>query len=84
MMVGETDKETRKEIEDNIKKDVGQITRTLIRQANERGIWETFGQKEFRDLSDKYGRYICDRDVDTQPIFKFREWTMMYTTGQKI
>ena len=74
MMVG--DIEGRKEIEKNIKKDVAKVKRRLIRQVNKRGMWETFGQKEFRDLSDKYGLYICDRDVDTQPIFDFREWSM--------
>ena len=75
MMVGET--EGRKEIEKNIKKDVAKAKQKLIRQAKKRGLWENFGQKEFRDLSDKYGRYLYD-NVNTEPIFAFQDWCMNY------
>ena len=77
MMVGETDKETRKEIEKSIKKDVAKVKRRLIRQAKKQGLWENFGQKEFRDLSDKYFQHIHD-NVNTEPIFDFQEWSMNY------
>jgi hypothetical protein len=79
MDVGHSEeKETRKEIERSIKRDVAKMKRRLMRQAKKRGIWENFGQKEFRDLDNKYGYYTCDRDVDTQPIFDFREWCEGY------
>ena len=76
MMAG--DIEGNKEIEKNIKKDVAKAKQKLIRQAKKRGLWENFGQKEFRGLSDKYGLYLCSRDVATQPIFDFQEWCGKY------
>ena len=68
------------EMEQNLKKDVAKMKRRLTQQAKKRGmIWENFGQKEFRDLTDKYGRYLYDREVDTKPIFDFGEWICNYT-----
>ena len=75
MMVG--DVEGRKEIEKSIKKDVAKVKRRLIRQAKKQGLWENFGQKEFRELTDKYGMHLYD-NVNTEPIFDFQEWSMNY------
>ena len=67
----------REKIEKNIKKDVAKVKRRLIKQANKRGLWENFGQKEFRDLTDKYFDHIYD-NVNTEPIFVFQEWCANY------
>lgn len=67
------------ETERDLKKDVAKMKRRLTQQAKKRGmIWENFGQKEFRDLTDRYGRYLYDIEVDTKPIFDFEEWASNY------
>ena len=67
------------EMERNLKKDVAKMKRRLTHQAKKRGmIWEGFGQKEFRELDNQYGRYLYDIEVDTKPLFDFEEWASNY------
>ena len=68
-------------IEQSINMDITKIKGRLIKRANKGGIWENFGQKEFRGLMDKYGRYLYDDEVNTKPIFDFNDWCMNYDGG---
>lgn len=72
-----------KKIVDSLRKDVDKIKKKLIRRAKEKGgVWENFGQKEFRQLWDKYGRYIYDyefRELGGDKLLDgFRNWIENY------
>jgi hypothetical protein len=50
----------------------------LVKQYQEKGICENFGDKEVRKLRDKYGTDYTFRRT-TQPINDFAEWCMNFT-----
>lgn len=59
--------------------------RTLIKKAKERGmIWEDFGQKEYRDITDKFGELLLTSEWDIRQrawilVEEFRKWAQTYT-----
>ena len=77
------DEDSNKMIERSINRDITKIKRRLVKRVSRAGLWENFGQREFRDLSDKYGYYLTDRKIDTEPIFDFQEWCMNYDGRDK-
>jgi len=50
-------------------------------KLKKRMVWENFGNKEFRKLDDKYGKYICDYEFKTgsEKLFEFKEWCENFT-----
>jgi len=52
----------------------------LIRIAEEKGIYENFGQKEVRDLRDKYDvyKYLKDGRQACDLINRFSDWCSSY------
>ena len=61
-------------------RDVEKAKKKLIGQAKRKGLSENFGQKEVRDLSDKYGREMFSFSIEGQEIRRliddFDSWTM--------
>jgi len=41
----------------NIFKDIRETKEKLIKRAKAKGIYENFGQKEYAELNDKWGKY---------------------------
>ena len=68
-------------VEDQLKKDIlkdiAKLKKRLIKKAEKIGLWENFGQKEVRELSDKYGQYFYG-NINTDPIFEFDSWCQNY------
>jgi hypothetical protein len=54
-----------KEIVKQLKREINRKRRQLMEKAKKKGLYENFGQAEFREIWDKYGKYIYD--------FEFRE-----------
>lgn len=65
------------QVEKNILKDITKLKRRLIKKAEKSGLWENFGQKEIRELTNKYGQYLYS-NIDTKPIFEFDDWCGNY------
>lgn len=65
------------QVEKNILRDIVKLKRRLIKKAEKNGLWENFGQKEVRVLTDKYGQYLYS-NIDTKPIFAFDDWCINY------
>ena len=59
----------------SITTDIQKAKEKLIKKASKTGIYENFGQKEVRELYDKY--YISNEIRD------FDEWCMTYNGGKK-
>jgi hypothetical protein len=58
--------------------DINRYKRQLITRYSKAGIYENFGQKEVRKLTDKYGIDYTFRRT-TQPIDDFNNWCMNFT-----
>ena len=59
-------------------KEINKIKQRLIRKAQKKGIWENFGQKEFRKLMDKYGaNFYSDAELRIA-LLRFDTWAMNY------
>jgi len=57
---------------------IDRIKARLIKRAKEHGIWENFGQKEARELMDKYGKnFNYDSDI-RRMITYFEQWIINY------
>jgi len=54
--------------------DIDKMKKSLIVKAKSKGIYENFGQKEVRQLEDKYGY--------TPAVQKFNEWAMNFDLSQ--
>ena len=54
--------------------DIDKMKKSLIQKAKSKGIYENFGQKEVRQLEDKYGY--------TPAVQKFDEWAMNFDLSQ--
>lgn len=61
-----------------MQKDIARLKGKLIARYQAKGIYENFGQKEVRQLRDKYGTdFTWQRR--TQPITDFDNWAMNFT-----
>jgi hypothetical protein len=68
----------------NIFKDVRRLKIALIARAQKRGITEDYGQREYRQLKDKYAAYMGRFSAETDAALnaelqKFFEWCINYT-----
>jgi len=60
----------------NLDQDIVKIKNQLINKAKKRGIWENFGQKEVRQLEEKY---LKDFDQEAwSKLIDFKEWCMNF------
>lgn len=62
----------------DLRSDITRAKNRLIEEAHTKGLYENFGQAEFRTLNDKYGRYIYENQEVNNLLFGFNEWTMSY------
>lgn len=57
----------------------------LVKEAKEKGIYENFGQKEYRDLMDKYDPMynqtidVMERNRQLAALDEFSRWCATYT-----
>lgn len=61
---------------------INRAKKILIKKAKENGIYENFGQKEVRDIRDKfttYGDYSAENRNNASKVFNFECWCMNYT-----
>ena len=62
-----------------IHNDIRRIKAQLIKKAKELGLWENFGQKEYRMLRDKYSKdYYSNKEI-ANALDEFNNWAMNYT-----
>jgi hypothetical protein len=63
-----------------IKRDIASAKRKLKRKAFNKGIYENFGQNEFRNLQDKYFDHLYDIEYreGVDLIFSFFDWCVNY------
>ncbi len=66
----------------DLRSDIRKIRTKLILKAKSQGLYEDFGQKEFRQLNDKYGRYIYESKEVNNLLFGLNEWAMSYIPGE--
>ena len=63
-----------------IRKTADRYKAQLIRKANKSGIYENFGQKEVRALTDMIGANLYTAPQEVRNIlFNFDNWCMNYT-----
>jgi uncharacterized OB-fold protein len=63
----------------DIHSEIKRIKQKLIQKAKIKGLWENFGQKEYRMLRDKYGKdYYSNKEIQNA-LTSFNEWIMNYT-----
>lgn len=66
-----------KEIDINImRKEISSIKKRLINKVNRKGLYENFGQKEVRYLTDKY--HVFFQPDMAKELIAFEEWAMNY------
>ena len=58
--------------------EVNKIKQKLIKKAENKGIYENFGQKEFRYLMDKYGENFYNDAELRRELIAFDNWAMNY------
>ena len=58
--------------------EINRIKKKLINKAKKRGIYENFGQKEFRQLMDKYGGNFTQDTELRYALMAFNNWAMNY------
>lgn len=58
--------------------EINRIKKRLINKAKKRGLYENFGQKEFRQLMDKYGRDFYSDSGLRSALMGFNDWAMNY------
>ena len=54
----------------------------LIKIAKENGIYENFGQKEVREIKDKFiniSKYSTEMNMSRDKLKNFNDWCMNYT-----
>ena len=59
-----------------IKKDVQKAKKRLIAKAKKKGIWEDFGQKEVRELRDKWSHQAFTKQYDI--LHRFCDWCINF------
>jgi len=65
-----------KNIYKNLKKDIDNYKKKLIKKAKENGIYENFWQEYVSKLEDKYSNYRYTTEF--KEIFYFSEWCSTY------
>lgn len=63
----------------DLRKEITGIKKKLITKVKRKGLYENFGQKELRYLSDKY--FIYDQAIASE-LTAFNNWAVNYT-GEK-
>ena len=65
-----------------IKRTAEKMKKQLIKKTEKKGIYENFGQKEVRKLTDMIGSnlYTAPQEV-RNVLFNFHNWCMNYTGG---
>ena len=58
--------------------EINRIKKRLINKAKKRGLYENFGQKELRQLMDKYGRDFYSDSELRSALVGFQNWVMNY------
>jgi hypothetical protein len=62
--------------------DIEAAKRKLIKKAERKGLYENFGQKEVRELEDKYTRmtdFHYERQLILKALERFSTWCSHYT-----
>lgn len=62
--------------------EINQIKKRLINKAKKKGIYENFGQKEFRQLMDKYGRDFYSDSELRGALMRFNDWAMNFNLSE--
>jgi len=63
-----------------IRADIARAKRRLVAKARRKGIWENFGQREVRELRDKYfDSYMGGDYANVKALDAFDNWCMNYT-----
>ena len=63
-----------------IRETVNRFKKQLIRKAQKKGVYENFGQKEVRKLTDIIGSNLYTAPQEIRSIlFNFDDWCMNYT-----
>ena len=60
-----------------LRKDIAKVKGRLIKKVEKRGIYEDFGQKEYRELLEKYSQYQYYEEI-TRELNEFEEWIENY------
>lgn len=60
-------------------RDIQRMKGKLIRAAKRKGIYENFGQKEVRELWDRYNPHVYEEWGLADAILAFENWAMDYT-----
>jgi len=62
--------------------EIKRIKKRLINKARKKGIYENFGQREFRALMDKYERdFYSDTDLRSA-LMRFNDWAMNFSLSE--
>ena len=76
---GENEKMNKQEV-NKIRQQADKFKRQLIKKANKKGLYENFGQKEVRQLTDLIGSNLYSGPQEIRNIlFNFDNWCMNYT-----
>ena len=57
------DRETRRKVEAGLRRDIAKAKKKLVAKAKRKGLYENFGQKEYRELDDKYSDWRYDAQM---------------------
>ena len=60
------------------KTEINRIKKRLIKKAEKRGLYENFGNKEFRYLMDKYGGSFYSDPELRKALVAFQGWSINY------
>jgi len=60
-----------------LRKDIAKVKGRLIKKVEKRGIYEDFGQKEYRELLKKYSQYQYYGEI-ARELNEFEEWIENY------
>lgn len=64
-----------------LEKAISKVTSKLIKLASEKGLYENFGQKEVRQLEDKFincSDYTPEMNNNRKLLQRFEDWCMNY------
>lgn len=70
----------------DIEVEVFKARKKLVARAAKKGVWENFGQREYRDLCDKFmfkGVDFMDIRFINDQLEKFFEWCVNYTGEER-
>jgi len=61
-----------------LKRDIAYRERKLVTKAKKTGLYENFGQKEYRQLQDKYMKNFYDDERIRSLLLSFGRWITLY------